>query len=155
MLPTLAAALAVAIWLDGMRPAPRAALLAIALGANALMLSVENQHPRWPAEALLMAAEGHPAEAIATDAETQHRALIPLGWHGLDHVVTGEAAPGGLALLPEGAASAGLRIVERYPSPPTMLGGLLDRGGVARHLPNHVAARLLAPNPTMLLAVAR
>lgn len=155
MLPTLAAVLAVAIWLDGMRPAPRAVLLALALGANALMLSVENAHPRWPAEALLLAAGRHPGEMIATDAETHHRALIPLGWHGLTHVVTGEAAPGGLALLPEEPSNAGLRIVERYPSPPTMLGALLDRAGVAQRLPHRVAARLLAPNPTMVLAVAR
>jgi hypothetical protein len=155
MLPALAAALAVAIWLDGMRVVPRAGLLAIALGANALMLSVENQHPRWPAEALLQAAERHPAETIATDAETHHRALIPLGWHGLDHVVTGVPQPGGLVLLPDGPASAGLRIIERYPSPPTGLGRLLDRIGVAQHLPYRVAARLLTPNPTMLLVVAR
>ena len=155
MLPTLAAALAVAIWLDGMRPAPRTALLAVALGANALMLGIENAHPRWPAEALLLAAERHPGETIATDAETRHRALIPLGWHGLDHIVTGKAAPGGLALLPEGAASEELRVVERYPSPPTVVGRLLDRVGLARHLPHHAAARLLAPNPTMVLAVTR
>ena len=155
MLPAFAAALAVAIWLDGMRPVPRAALLLIALGANALMLSVENRHPRWPAEALLLAAERHPGETIATDAETHHRALIPLGWHGPDHVVTGEGAPGGLVLIPEGPASAGLRIVERYPSPPTVLGSLLDWLGVARHLPHRVATRLFAPNPTMVLAIAR
>ncbi|HLZ78144.1 MAG TPA: glycosyltransferase family 39 protein [Sphingomonas sp.] len=155
MLPAIAAALAVAIWLDGMRPAPRAVLLAITLGANASMLSVENQHPRWPAEALLLAAERHPGETIATDAETHHRALIPLGWHGLDHVVTGEGVPGGLVLIPEGPANAGLRIVERYPSSPSVLGSLLDRLGVVRHLPHRVAARLLVPNPTMVLAVAR
>lgn len=155
MLPALAAALAVAIWLDGMRPVPRAVLLAIALGANALMLSVENQHPRWPAEALLQAAERHPGATIATDAETHHRALLPLAWHGLDHVVTGKALSGGLALVPEGPASQGSRIIECYPSPPTVLGSVLDRVGVARRLPHRVAARLLAPNPTMLLAVAR
>ncbi len=155
MLPTLAAALAVAIWLDGVRAAPRAGLLAIALGANALMLSVENQHPRWPAEALLQAAERHPGEKMATDAETFHRALVPLGWHGLDHVVTSKVAPGDLAFMQEGPASVGLRAIERYPSPPTVLGRLLDRVGVAQRLPHRVATRLLAPNPTMLLVVAR
>lgn len=155
MLPALAAAVAVAIWLDGMRSRRRIALLAIALGANALMLSVENAHPRWPAEALLQAAEHHPRETIATDAESLHRALIPLGWHRLDHVVVGTAASGGLVFLPEAAAGSRQRVIERYPSPPTVLGGILDRFGVARHLPHRVAARLFAPNPTMVLAVAR
>ena len=154
MLPALAAALAVAVWLDGMGRRRRALLLVLLLGSNLLMLSVENAHPRWPAESLLRAAARHPSDAIATDAETHHRALYPLGWNGLSHVETTPPRSGRLYFAAQSQLVAGSHIVERYPSPPTILGAVLGRGGAAARLPRHVADRLLAPNPTMVLAVA-
>jgi len=152
LLPALAAAIVVAAWLDGLRPGRRAALLGVALSANLLMLSVENRHPRWPAESLVEAAARHPARWIATDAETLHRARNPLAWRGLGHVMAMPPRPGGLVFLPEAALSPGWRVVEHYPSPATPLGTVLGDLGLGRRLPPRLARRLLAPDPAMVLA---
>ena len=150
MLPAVAAAVTVAAWLDGLRATPRALLLGGALGACLLMLSVENAHPRWPAQALVMAARAHPGVAIHGDAETVHRAQLPLHWARIATVSTAMAT-GALEFSTEDHVATGSRIVGRYPSPPTVLGRITARIGLIDHVPGSVRHRLIAPNPTMVL----
>lgn len=152
MLPAVAAAITVAAWLDGLRPAPRALLLTGAVGACLLMLSVENAHPRWPAQALVTAARSYPGAPIHSDAETVHRAEMPLHWAGIAIVTAGPPTAGALHLSPEDAVPAGASVVARYPSPPTVLGRILSMAGLIGHVPAGVRHRLIAPNPTMILS---
>jgi 4-amino-4-deoxy-L-arabinose transferase-like glycosyltransferase len=151
MLPTIAATIAVAAWLDRLEWRARTLLLVAALGADLLMLSVENLHPRWPAEALAAAAAEHPGEAIRADFETHRRAKYRLEWQGLTNVVTGAPQPGALSVLPETDLPAGAAVLARYPSPPTRLGAVVEGLGLAGHVPGGIARRLLHPNPTMVL----
>jgi 4-amino-4-deoxy-L-arabinose transferase-like glycosyltransferase len=152
VLPAIAAAIAVAAWLDSLRPAPRALLLAVALGANLLMLSVEDTHPQWPAEALVEAAAQHPGQPIVTTPEILHRALLPIGWNGLTGITAGTPAAGALYFTTEAASPPGAAVVARYPSPPTTLGHALAALGLARFAPDGIRRRLLAPNAAMVLS---
>lgn len=151
MLPAVAATVTVATWLDRLRPAPRAALLAAAVGACLLMLSVENAHPRWPAQALIAAARAHPDIPIHADPETVHRAEMPLHWAGIRSVSAAPPSAGALDLSLETAVPAGATVVARYPSPPTMLGRVFVATGLIGHVPGGIRNRLVAPNPTMVL----
>jgi 4-amino-4-deoxy-L-arabinose transferase-like glycosyltransferase len=152
MLPAVAAAITVAAWLDTLRVVPRALLLCTAVGASLLMLSVENAHPRWPAQALTVAAKAHPAVAIHGDPETVHRAELPLRWAAIATVSAAPPTTDALAFSDEAHAPSGFRVVARYPSPPTVLGRILSAIGLAGHLPAKVRNRLIAPNPTMILS---
>ena len=155
MLPAVAAAITVAAWLDGLRPPARIVLLAGAVGACLLMLSVENAHPRWPAQALLEAARAHPGTPIHSDRETVHRAEIPLRWARVTRVSAAPPSASALAFTIEADMPAGAAIVGRYPSPPTVLGGILGAVGVIGHVPGSIRHRLIAPNPTMVLSRPR
>ena len=151
LMTALAATLFVAVWLARMPYRPQAVLLAGAVATNLLMLSMENKHPRWPAEALVIAAAAHPGEAVLTDRETRHRADQPLAFAGLDNALAGLPATGRLYLAREDAGRFGTRPLARYPAPPTPLGRLIDRTGLTGTLPPPLARRLIRPNPTILL----
>jgi 4-amino-4-deoxy-L-arabinose transferase-like glycosyltransferase len=152
VLPAIAAAIVVAVWLDSLRPTLRAAILALALTANLLMLSVEDAHPRWPAEALVQAGRDHRGQPIVTSPETLHRALLPIGWNGLTGITAGPPAPGRFYVSTEAERPANAIVLARYPAPPTMLGRALAATGLASAIPQPIARRLLAPDPTMVLS---
>jgi 4-amino-4-deoxy-L-arabinose transferase-like glycosyltransferase len=147
----LAATMIVAVWLARMSPWPRAALLGGAVAANLLMLSVENKHPRWPAEALVIAAAAHPGELLFTDQETRHRADQPLAFANLRNAHAGQPSLDRLYLASEDAGKFGTRPLARYPAPPTPLGWWIGRMGYGDKLPDRIARRLLRPMPAMLL----
>lgn len=152
VLPAIAAAIAVAAWLDSLRWRSRTLLFTVALGANLLMLSVEDTHPRWSVEALVEASKAHPGQPIVTDPETLHRALLPIGWNGLTGITAGAPTPGALYFSTEAERPADAAVVARYPSPPTALGGAIAATGLAHRLPDGISRRLLAPNPAMILS---
>lgn len=107
-----AAAILVAAWLARL-PARRAAAIgAAAIIVNLAMLSLQNNHPRWPSEALAIAAAEDPSRIIASDRDTMVRAKQRLRWAGLDNVRSD--AP--YALVPAGEA-IGRQVVEEYPAP--------------------------------------
>lgn len=151
MLPAIAASVAVAIWLDRTGVRSRVAMLALAVAANLLMLSVENTHPRWAAQALVMAAHDLPETVIVTDPETYHRALMPMGWDRLAHVERGTPQAGMLYLSADDHVPAGATVIARYPSPPTVLGAAIDDLGLTRFVPGSVRRRLIAPNSAAVL----
>jgi 4-amino-4-deoxy-L-arabinose transferase-like glycosyltransferase len=150
MLPALVAAMLVALWLTQLKPWPRTLLLALAVATNLLMISVENGHPRWPAEAAVIAAAAHPDEAIFTDRETRQRADVPLRFAGLVNVRVGEPPVGHLYLAEE-TETLGPPPLARYAAPATPLGRMIEALGLARHLPAAIGRRLLQPGPTILL----
>ena len=151
MLPAIAATVAVAVWLDRADPRRRSALLMIAVAANLLMLSVENTHPRWAAQALVIAARTYPDVPIVTDPDTYHRALMPIGWDHLAMVERGAPRPGTLYLASGGDGPPGALVVARYPSPRTPMGALMEELRIAPFLPGSIRRRLIAPNPTASL----
>ena len=151
MLPAIAAAVAVAVWIDRSGVRLRTAVLVVAVAANLLMLSVENTHARWSAQALVIAAHDFPGRPIVTDAQTYHRALMPIGWNHLAGIEPGDPRPGALYLSADEHVPAGARVVARYPSPRTPLGAVLDDLGIARFAPASIRRRLLSPNPTSVL----
>jgi hypothetical protein len=53
---------------------------------NLAMLSLQNNHPRWPSEALAAAAADDRSRVIASDADTMFRARQRLRWAGLGNV---------------------------------------------------------------------
>jgi hypothetical protein len=120
-----AAAILVAAWLARM-PARRAAAIGgAALLLNLAMLSLQNNHPRWPSEALAAAAADDPSRLIAADADTMFRARQRLNWAGLGNV--GADAP--LLLVPADRAE-GREVVGRYPAPDRPAGQLLALAGL-------------------------
>ena len=151
MLPAIAAAIAVAVWLDRAGLRVRTVVLTVAVAANMLMLSVENTHPRWAAQALILAARAFPTAPIATDASTYHRAIMPIAWDHLTNVVSSEPVPGTLYLSADDHVPAGAVVVARYPSPRTPLGAMLDDVGLVRFVPSSIRRRLLSPAPAAVL----
>ena len=141
-------AMVVAIWLDGIGPRWRALWLLAAVGSNLLMLGVQNGHPRWPAEALVLAARAYPQTTISADAETRHRAALPLQFQRSDRV---RATGGALWLTTAEAADPRRPLVARYPSPPTAAGAVVRALGLEQRVPAAVAGRLFRPNPDMEL----
>lgn len=147
MLPALWAVVVLALWLDRLGPRPRRAVLAAYTGVNVLMLGVANAHPRWDMEALVAAARAHPGEVVHADPVNMRHAALSLRFAGLRNVAPGAA---GLVLAPEDGAHAG-RVVARYPSPPTFVGAVVTRLGLAGLTPGPVRRRLLTPSPAMVL----
>jgi 4-amino-4-deoxy-L-arabinose transferase-like glycosyltransferase len=108
----IAATILVGAWLARMRWSRAAPLLGLVVALNLAMLMLQNNHPRWPSEALAQAAAEDPARIITSDADTLARARQRLIWAGLDNV----HADAAYALVPAG--EAGERpVVERYPAP--------------------------------------
>jgi 4-amino-4-deoxy-L-arabinose transferase-like glycosyltransferase len=150
-LAALTIAMIVAIWLANMRPRACGLILAILVGANMLAMSLANDHPRWASSALLMAAKSHPDVVILTDADTSARADLPREFAGLHNIAVGDPKPGSLYLRADDRPLGGATPVALYPSPPTVLGRVIQRIGLGGVLPARVAKRLLAPNPTATL----
>ncbi|WP_175518179.1 glycosyltransferase family 39 protein [Sphingomonas sp. OK281] len=151
MLPAIAAAIMVSVWLGSVTVRTRTVVLAVAVAVNFLMLSVENTHPRWAAEALVSAARAQPDTPIVTDAQTYHRALMPLQWHHLSRIERGPSKPGQLLLLPNEQGPVGATVVARYPSPSTPLGAILKAVRLDEFIPPSIRRRLVSPNPTAVL----
>jgi hypothetical protein len=89
------------------------------------MLSLQNNHPRWEATALVKAAAADPSRTVAAPSETVARAELSLRWAGLSNV----RSDARLALV-TADESRGFEIVERYPAPWRPAGALLASVGV-------------------------
>lgn len=150
MLAALAAVIVLAGWLDRLDGRVRSLVLATVVASNLLLMSVGNAHPRWSMEALVLAAEAHPGERIAGEADDVARADIPMAFLGQQNITPLPAAPGGLAVIPASAAPSG-EVVATYSSPPTRLGALLRRLGMEPLVPASIARRMFAPSPEMVL----
>ena len=149
-LPALVAAFVLAPWLARMAARPRALLLALVVATNLLMLGVGNAHPRWGMEAMLLAAKAHPTEIVHADADTVARAWLPLTFGRI-----GTVRPGATGLVVTVTPPADpARIIARYPSPPTRLGGLVEALGLRRLVPGAIARRLFSPSPEAFLVRA-
>lgn len=121
----VAAAILVAAWLARMTSKRAVALLTVAGAANLAMLSLQNNHPRWEATALVKAAAADPSRAVTAAPETVSRAELSLHWAGLSNV----RSDARLALLTAEEAR-GLAVIERYPAPWRPVGALLAAMGV-------------------------
>lgn len=121
----IAATILVAAWLARMTPKRAAPILLVAIGANLAMLSLQNNHPRWEATALVEAAAADPARAVAAAPETTFRAELSLRWAGLSNVRSDARHA-----LVEADRTAGFAVVERYPAPWRPAGALLASFGV-------------------------
>jgi 4-amino-4-deoxy-L-arabinose transferase-like glycosyltransferase len=121
----VAATIMVAAWLERMAPKRTAAILAVAVAANLAMLSLQNNHPRWEATALVQAAAADPSRAVAAAPEIVSRAELSLAWAGLGNV----RSDARLALVTADEAG-GFEVVERYPAPWRPAGALLASLGV-------------------------
>jgi 4-amino-4-deoxy-L-arabinose transferase-like glycosyltransferase len=108
----VAAAILVGAWLARLEWRRAAAIASVTIALNLLMLMLQNNHPRWPSEALAVAAAEHPAGTIASDRDTMVRAEQRLRWAGLTNV-----GPQGDYLLAPERETAGRPVVARYPAP--------------------------------------
>ena len=151
ILPALVAAMVTAIWLARTDARVRLLLLGAAVSANLLMLSAQNAHPRWDAEALVLAAATHRDEVVLTNPRTSHRAEHPLAFAGLTNARAAAPAPGRLYLAAEDEGLFAARPLARFAPPPPPLGRLIRWIGLANALPPAIAHRLLDPGPAMLL----
>jgi 4-amino-4-deoxy-L-arabinose transferase-like glycosyltransferase len=141
----------VAIWLARMAPQTGFLLLAAAVAANLLAMGLANNHPRWVIDAALIAARDHPNAIILGSHETVERAGLLLKFSGLNNLRAGAPTPGKLYLASDdGPPIHGLAIA-RYPSPPTILGGMIQDIGLGPILPGRIGKRILAPNPQATL----
>jgi hypothetical protein len=89
------------------------------------MLMLQNNHPRWPSEALAIAAAEDSARTIASDRDTMVRAQQRLQWAGLANV----GAQGDYLLVPERQAG-GRPVAARYPAPWRPAGALAAAFGI-------------------------
>ena len=149
-LPAIVAVLVAALWLARAGNRQRWAIVGAIVASNLLLMSVGNAHPRWDMEALIAACRSHPRDIVHGDPVSIRRASLPLRFAGSANARYAPAPAGGLVVVREGAAPAGV-VVARYPSPPTWLGTVLAASGVARFVPAAIQRRMFAPNPTMLL----
>ena len=150
MLAAIVAVIVLAVWLDHLGPKVRALVLLAVVGSNLLLMSVGNAHPRWSMEALVLAAEAHPGEAVRGEASDVRRADIPMAFVGRGNVRPLPARPGELVVVPAEAAPKG-EVVARYVSPPTRLGGILRALGLEGVVPGAIRRRMFAPSPEMVL----
>jgi len=108
----LAAAILVGAWLATM-PVRRAVLLAgLMVALNLAMLTLQNNHPRWPSEALAEAAAAEPQRAVTSDPDTVRRARQRLDWAGLANV-----RPEAPYLLVPARETGGRAVVAELPAP--------------------------------------
>jgi hypothetical protein len=70
-----------------------------------------------------------------------------LKFAGLDNVRAGAPTPDKLYLSSDDAPPRHGIAIAHYPSPPTILGGVLEGIGLGSVLPGRIGNRLLAPNP--------
>lgn len=150
MLAALTAVIVLAVWLDRLDWRVRTALLAVTVGTNLLLMSVGNAHPHWSMEALVLAAEAHPAEVIRAEASDVRRAELPMALAGRSNIAPLPARGSALVLAPADAAPAG-EMIARYPSPPTRLGGILRGAGLEPLVPSPIERRMFSPSPAMVL----
>lgn len=150
MLLALAASMMLAIWLDRTARTKRALVLATLISGNLLLISVGNAHPRWPLEALMLAAEAHPEVTIAGAANDVARADIPMAFLRQDNIRPLPARPGDLVLAAADSAPEG-DVIARYPSPPTRLGALIQWLGLKPFVPSAISKRMFAPSADMML----
>lgn len=150
MLAALAAVIVLAAWLDRIDVRARVLILAAVVASNLLLMSVGNAHPRWSMEALVLAAQAHPGEAIAGEPSDVRRADISMAFVGQHNVQPLPTASGGLVVAAADAAPIGT-VIGRYPSPPTRLGALLRALGLEPLVPAPIARRMFAPSPEMVL----
>jgi 4-amino-4-deoxy-L-arabinose transferase-like glycosyltransferase len=121
----VAAAILVGAWLARL-PAKRAGAIGIAaIALNLAMLALQNNHPRWPSEALAMAAAEDPGRTIASDRDTMVRAQQRLLWAGLDNVRTDAAYA-----LVRPSDAGGRLVVKHYPAPWRPAGTLAAMAGI-------------------------
>ena len=83
--------------------------------------------------------------------DDEARTALPRRLAGFDNIQAGAPQPGRLYLAADAAAPANAVAVAHYPSPPTVLGGLIRPLGLGRLLPAGMARRLFAPNPAVTL----
>jgi len=121
----LAAAILVAGWLARMPMRRATTALATIVVVNLALLSLQNNHPRWPSEALAMAAAEDPARIITADADTRARAHQRLAWTGLSNV----QAEAPYQLVPKVRAE-GREVVATYEAPWRPAGAVLALAGV-------------------------
>jgi len=140
----LVAALLVARWLRGQPRARQVGVLVALIGTNILLTGLGNPHPRWRMEALVAAAAAHPGEPVAGDPVDVRRAAVPLAFARLANAVPAPSRPGGLVVADAVGAPPG-RVVARYPSPPTRIGGVVAALGLAPLVPAALHRRLFAP----------
>jgi 4-amino-4-deoxy-L-arabinose transferase-like glycosyltransferase len=107
-----AAAILVGASLANFPPKRMTMVLGAAIALNLAMLTLQNNHPRWPSEALAQAAAADPRRTITSDADTVARAKQRLEWAGLTNVRTDSD----YALVPADEAAGGA-VVETYPAP--------------------------------------
>ncbi|MCC2978842.1 glycosyltransferase family 39 protein [Sphingomonas sp. IC4-52] len=150
MLAALAAVILVALWLDRIRAWARIMVLAVLVSTNLLLVSVGNAHPRWPMEALLIAAEAHPQAVVAGAPNDVARSDIPMAFLRQTNIRPLPAQPGDLVVAPATHAPKGV-VIARYPSPPTRLGALLRWLGLEPLVPSAISRRMFAPSPEMVL----
>lgn len=100
-------------------------LLGLMIATNIGLSLLQNNHPRWPSEALAMAAAADPTRVITSDPDTVTRARQRLEWANLTNVRPDAA----YALIPE-ADAQGREIVARYEAPWRPAGALLATIGI-------------------------
>lgn len=121
----VAAAILVGAWLARATAGRALAIGATAIALNLAMLSLQNNHPRWASEALVLAAAEHPDRAIASDRDTMIRAEQRLRWAGLD---TGRGDVD--YLLVPASQTEGRPEAARYPAPWRPAGALAALFGI-------------------------
>ena len=121
----VAATILVAVWLARLTPRRASAILSVAVAANIAMLSLQNNHPRWEATALVQAAAADPSRPVAAAPETVSRAELSLRWAGLTNVQSDAR----FALIAADEAD-GFEIAARYPAPWRPAGALLAGLGI-------------------------
>jgi 4-amino-4-deoxy-L-arabinose transferase-like glycosyltransferase len=150
MLAALAAVVVLAVWVDHLGWRWRALILAAVVASNLLLMSVGNAHPRWSMEALVLAAQEHPGEAVAGEASDVRRADLPMRFIGQHNLRAAPAPPASLVVAAADAAPRGA-VITHYPSPPTRLGQILRAIGLEPLVPASIARRMFAPSPAMVL----
>jgi hypothetical protein len=120
-----AAAILLGAWLARLRWPRAAPLLGLMIALNLAMLLLQNNHPRWPSEALAQAAAEDPARSLTSEPETVARAHQRLAWGSL-----GNVRPDADHILVPADESGGREIVAQFEAPYRPAGALLAAAGI-------------------------
>jgi len=147
----IVAAIFVAIWLSRLASPRWPIVLAGFVITNLGLLSLQDGHPQWAAEAYSRAVVEHPDQKLVTDADTLRRAGLYLQFSGRNDTAVGAPKRDTDYFSKDEHALAHASIIARYPKPDRPAIALLKATGVFPVLPNAVQRRLATNGTTPTL----
>lgn len=141
----------VAIWLSRLTPRRGNILLGALVTINLGLLSLQDSHPQWAAEAYMVALHEHTPTKVITDADTLRRATLYQQFSGQQNAVSGAPMPDAVYFSKNGHPLANATLIARYSKPDRSAVAILRAVGIVPLLPTAIRQRLADDSATPTL----